>query len=416
MAANFPAIDPATITALNAGDERALERIFRASYDTVLARAKERLSGEDAAAPRLVSAIFRELWQERAGFHSTGEVEGFINEELRHRASAVRSRMAAVHRFEKTEGVQGANHHAPPSADQLWGEIVAALHAPAADSPTAAKARREHAKHEAAQHISRVAEKRSWKGPLALGLVAAAIGAGAFWYIGRISKESVVTQLLADAEPTAVTTRAGQLGSLTLGDGSAVRLGVESRLVSVADFGRRYRTARVGGTAAITVASGGELPLELRLSDAVLRATGGVLTVRDYSDENLRMIRAEGAPVELVVGDESRSIAAGTTVALDRAGVVRDATADEVAQAFAWTDGKLVLRDATVGTAVQQLWRWYGLAVNLGDESLKERRVSLEAPLESSQAAIAGVESGANVKFAWEGGKMMFRDAGMVKR
>jgi len=94
-------------------------------------------------------------------------------------------------------------HHEPPSEDALWGEIVAALHQPPVDAETSSRNRREHAKHEAAQHIARVAEPRAWKGPLALGLVAAAIGVAAFVYIGKASRESVITQMLAAEESKA---------------------------------------------------------------------------------------------------------------------------------------------------------------------------------------------------------------------
>lgn len=417
MPASFPAIDAATISALNAGDERALERIFRSTFDAVVERAKERLKDEAPAAPRLVASVFRDLWEERAGFHTSAEVEGFINEGLRARAAATRSRLAAVHRFEKTEGVQVTAHHAPPSADQIWKELHAALHAPPPDSEGAKQSRREHAKHEAAEHISRVAERRSWKGPLALGLVAAAIGITAFWWVGRASRESVVVQLLASAEQDAITTRAGQLGSLALGDGSNVRLGVESRLVVIPEFAKKYRTIRVTGAASIAVAAGKEPALELRLGDAKVTAAAGGFAVRDYSDDAVQLVRADSGDITVSVGSESRSLTAGQAVAIGRDGTMREATPEETAQGFAWIDGKLVLSNVTVGTAVQQLWRWYGLALNLADESLKERPVaSLEAPLESSQAAIAALESGASLKFGWEESKMMLRDAPPARR
>ena len=106
MSATFAPIDAATITALNGGSEQALETIYRSNYNWLLARALERLKGEDAAAPRLLIATLREFWAERDGIHTSGEIEAFFNEELRHRARATRARMAAVHRFEKAEGVQ----------------------------------------------------------------------------------------------------------------------------------------------------------------------------------------------------------------------------------------------------------------------------------------------------------------------
>jgi len=98
MPASFPPIDAATLTALNNGDETALERIFRSHYDALLATARERLKDDTPAAPRLVMATMRELWEQRATFKTASAVAGFLNEEIRHRATATRARMAAVHR------------------------------------------------------------------------------------------------------------------------------------------------------------------------------------------------------------------------------------------------------------------------------------------------------------------------------
>jgi ferric-dicitrate binding protein FerR (iron transport regulator) len=90
---------------------------------------------------------------------------------------------------------------------------------------------------------------------------------------------------------------------------------------------------------------------------------------------------------------------------------LRDATEEEATQAFAWTEGRLILRDATVGTVTEGLWRWYGMQVGTPDSAVAARRLSVNVPLESSQQALAAVEGGASVRFAWEDGKMVFRSA-----
>ena len=90
MSTAFPPIDSATIASLNKGDEAALEQIFRSHYAVLLERALERLKDEPAAAPRLVSAVVRALWDERDGVHTVGEIEGFVNEEFRQREAAKR--------------------------------------------------------------------------------------------------------------------------------------------------------------------------------------------------------------------------------------------------------------------------------------------------------------------------------------
>lgn len=411
MSLPFTPIDPATITSLNGGDERALERIFRDHYDVLLERAAERLKGDPAAAPRLVASTIRELWEEREGFRSSNEIEGFLNEELRQRARSARARMAAVHRFEKNEGVAPAIPHERPTADSVWKEIATVLHTPGVDRETRRKQQREHAAHEAAEHIAHVAAPRSWRTPVILSVVGGLGLLGGYFWAARASERSVISQQLAEADASAISTRAGQIGSLTLADGSQARLGAESRLVVVPRFGHEYRTAAATGSVALTVAAGNARPLELRIADLAVMAESGEFAVRDFGDENARYVRAISGTAALSGPFGSRDLVAGETIVVGRDETVRVATADEAAHAFSWLDGQFVLRDETVGHAVEQLWRWYGLDIAVKDSAALARRLSINVPLESSQAAIAAIEGGAQLKFAWEEGKMTFRDA-----
>ncbi len=411
MTTPFAPIDAATITSLNKGDEKALEQIFRSHYDVLLERALDRLKDEKAAAPRLVAAVIRELWEEREGFHSSAEVEGFLNEEFRNRARAIRSRMAAVHRFEKSEGVKGGGSHAPPNADQLWKEIADALHKPVVDAAAAAKSRRAHAAHDAAAHIAGAAGPRNWRTPAILIAVFGIVLVGLYMWAQKASRESVIAQALAESDAPQVLTRPGQLGSLKLGDSSTVRLGADSKLVYVKGFGREYRAATVAGTAAIQVSEGHSMPFEMRLGESMVSASGGEFAVRDFADELARYVTARSDGIEVKGPKGSRSLKSGETVVLGRDSTLRDATADEAAMAFGWMDGKLVMRGGTVRDATKALYRWYGIDVAVLDTAALDRPLALDVPLESSQLAIAGVESGAQLKFEWQGTRMTFKDA-----
>ncbi len=410
MSTAFPEIDAATIASLNKGDEAALEKILRSHYDVLMERANERLKDEKAAAPRLVAAVVRALWDERDGVHTSAEIEGFVNEEFRQRARAIRSRMAAVHRFEKSEGVAAHAPHAAPTADQMWNEIVTALHQPVVDPATAAKQRREHAAHGAAEHIAHVTGPRNWRVPAILTLVGALCLWGGYTWASKASKVSVITQMLAETDAPTVNTRPGQLGSVSLADSSRARLGADSKIVMVKGFGREYRSALVSGTAAITVASGNALPLEIRLGEVSVTAADGELAVRDFADEPARFVQAKGEGVQVKAGESSRSLKAGETVAITRDGALRDATADEAAQAFGWLDGKLVLRDVTVRDAMQDLYRWYGLDIAMRDTLTLDRKVTLEATLESTKEVIAAMEASGQLKFEWVENRMTFKD------
>lgn len=416
MPASFPPIDPATIAGLNAGDERALESIYRSHHAALLERAIERLKDEPAAAPRLIVATMHELWGERAEFRTSADVEAFLNEEIRNRAHAVRARMAAVHRLEKSEGVT-SGAHAAPTADSIWAEIASALHKPIADPETAARARREHAKHDAAGHIAGAVHERSIKGPLLLGALGLIVLAAAIYFINRASRETVVTEMLATAATEPIMTRSGQLGSVDLPDSSLARLGPESRLVVIARFGRKYRTLAVDGAAAFTVEPGNEVPFEARVGDMGVTSTGGAFSVRDYEDEPVRMVRAVKGEVTVRTPGGTRTLGEGQALAIPRgASEPRDATVQEAERAFSWADGRLVLRDVSVAEAAKEFRRWYGMDVAVPDSIVAARRLSLDVPLETSQSAIDAVEGGANVKFQWEDSKMVFRDSAAAAR
>ncbi len=411
MSATFAPIDQATISALNAGGERALEQIFREHYDWILERALERLKGENAAAPKLIVNTVREFWEERDGFHSSAEVEAFFNEELRHRARAVRARMTAVHRFEKAEGVHVAPPATPPSADQLWNEIAAELHKPVVDAATAAKRRREHRSHEVAEHIQTVTQRAAWKTPVIIAVVATVVALASAWWFGQKSRADVINQMLGAAEARQVNTRAGQLGSTTLADNSTVQLGPETRLVIVDRFGSDYRTLSVAGTASFTVSSGNANAFEARIGDASVFSEGGAFTVRDYADEMVRTVRADSGALRVVVGGSERNVAQGSAITIDRSGAITDADAATAERELAWTAGRLVLREVTAGAAVQALWRWYGMDVTLTDSTTATRTVSLDVPLGSSQEALSAIEGAAQLRFQWVDGKMTLQPA-----
>jgi ferric-dicitrate binding protein FerR (iron transport regulator) len=411
MSATFAPIDQATISALNAGGERALEQIFRDHYDWILERALERLKGENAAAPKLIVNTVREFWEERDGFHSSAEIEAFFNEELRHRARAVRARMTAVHRFEKAEGVHVAPPATPPSADELWTEIAAELHKPVVDAATAAKRRREHRSHEVAEHIQTVTQRAAWKTPVIVAIVATVVALASAWWFGQKSRAEVINQMLGAAEAQQVNTRAGQLGSTTLADNSTVRLGPETRLVIVDRFGGDYRTLSVAGTASFSVTAGNANAFEARIGDVSVFSDGGAFTVRDYADEMLRVVRADSGTLRVSVGGRERSLSPGTAVTIDRSGTIADADAAAAERELAWTAGRLVLRDVTAAAAVQALWRWYGMDVTLTDSTTASRTVSLDVPLGSSQAALSAIEGAAELRFQWVEGKMTLQPA-----
>lgn len=410
MSSQFAAIDAATIAALNAGSEQALEQIFRSHYPWLMEKALERLKGEDAAAPRLIIATMQEFWQEREGFHTSAEIEAFFNEELRHRARAVRARMAAVHRFEKAEGVKATQHAAPTEAG-VWAEIAAELHRPAVDPAAAAKRRREHSTHEVAEHINTVTRRGDWKMPAVIITVATALALSGAWWFSQKSRAEVINQMLMSSDARIIETRGGQTGTVELNDQSTAHLAPDTRLTIVPRFGGDYRTLIVEGGATFRVAAGNAQAFDARVGDVAVLATDGSFTVRAYRDEATRFVRVDTGSVRLRLASGERSLAAGEALLLAADGSARVPDATQLARAFAWRDGRLVLSDVPVSAVLAAYRRWYAIDLSLTDSTTATRVVSVDVPLESSQQAIAALEQAAQLKFEWVGTRMTLQPA-----
>jgi ferric-dicitrate binding protein FerR (iron transport regulator) len=212
--------------------------------------------------------------------------------------------------------------------------------------------------------------------------------------------------MLGAAEAQQVNTRAGQLGNATLGDNSTARLGPESRLVIVEQFGREYRTLSLSGTASFAVTPGNANEFEARLGDISVFSEGGVFSARDYADEMLRTVRADSGALRIVINGTERRLSQGQAVTIDRAGAVTDADSETAGRELSWTENRLVLRDVSVADAAQALWRWYGMDVSVTDPEASARTISLDVPLDSRQAAITALEGAAALRFTYVDGRM----------
>jgi ferric-dicitrate binding protein FerR (iron transport regulator) len=277
------------------------------------------------------------------------------------------------------------------------------------DAATVAKRRREASAHGVAEHINTVTKRGNWKTPAIIATIATVVAlAGAAWFSQR-SRAEVITQMLGSADAQTLDARAGQIGSVTLGDKSVARIGPESRLTIVKGFGGEYRTLRVNGTASFAVASGGALPFDARLGEVAVTATGGGFTVRDFADENIRMVRVDSGEAVVTVAGNSTTLKAGEALVIDRAGTTSTPDAALVSQELSWTTARLVLNNQPLKDVLQALWRWYGMDVAVLDSTKLESPISIDVELGSTQDAIGAIETAADLKFEWVAGKMTFQ-------
>lgn len=200
-------------------------------------------------------------------------------------------------------------------------------------------------------------------------------------------------------------TAAGQRLTVTLGDGTRVTLGPESRVQVVSgDGGGAVATGRdsVGGPrgdmravelegeAYFAVVHDATRPFAVRAHGAVVRDVGTAFDVRAYpEDAGTRVAVVEGA---VAVGKEtpqgscllshlsplrSREACGAPVRAGDVATVVDGAVAVQhemdIATLTGWISGRLVFDRTPMTEVVTELSRWYGVQIELGNAALANR-------------------------------------------
>ncbi len=412
MPATFTPITNDVLSGVRQGDERALERLFREHYDALIDEAKANLD-DDSFAPRIVETAMLRTWQKRAEFETPLALENFLHEAVHEGAVRDKSRRAGLHRFEGHEGVAAhrSNGHAAATADDVWARITTVMHAPPPDTGKMAKAKAELSRHAAAEHMAVVAKHRSIWMTLLYLLAAGAIVAGGLYALFRETPSGRATRYLKMDESHEIISKFAQVGSVTLDDGTKATIGADSRLRIPPRFNTEVRAVRVTGTSSFEVTKGGELPFEVRLGEVAVVATGTKFAVNYDTATASALVRVDEGTVEVRFGDTKQSVAAGKALEVDKTGAMREPSQGTLDEALAWTSGRLVVNDRTLRQALEQTRRWYGIALIPNDMSLMERKVSVNAPLDSSTVMIAELEKSGNMVFGWEDKTMVLYDA-----
>jgi ferric-dicitrate binding protein FerR (iron transport regulator) len=389
-------------------DPQSLEHYFRSHFNELAVEAKAQLDDGSPAAPRVVEGAFRHAWEERERILTPQDLDAFLHDEVRHGVAREKSRRASLHHH----GVsKTAAHAVPVDVDQSWNHLSHTLHlVPEEQRTDVAEEVAAVLRHDAAGHVADLAKKRSWKGAIAIGVVAAIVVAGGIYYVDRLGDEGAVTGALNAPDARTHVAATAQLAIVTLDDGTRVMLTPESKLIVPKQFGELMRAVKLDGEATFTVTPGRSKPFEVRAGNTKTLVTGTVLTVRSFSAESAVVVALKEGTATVKVGDSTRTVGAGQAV-LVKSNTMREPTTPELQEATSWNDKTLTIANRTLRDVLPQLKRWYGIDVKVVDLPLLDRPVSIQASLDSPKEAITAVEKSANVKFGYEGKTMVFHDA-----
>jgi ferric-dicitrate binding protein FerR (iron transport regulator) len=394
-------------------DPASLEQYFRSHFSDLATEAKEQLADAASAAPKVVEGAFRHAWEERERITSSQDLDSFLHDEVRHGAAREKSRRASLHRHDAPGSAKPAPHsQTQVDVDQSWVHLSRALHFVPDDVSIAEQESAAALRHDAAGHVAELARKRSWKVPIAIVVVAAAVVGTGIWYVDRLGDEGAITGALASADARTHVAATAQLAKVTLDDGTQAVLTPESKLIVPKQFGELMHAVKLEGSATFTVVKGQRRPLEIRAGNTHILVTGTVLTVRAFPSESSVVVALKDGSANVKVGDSVRTVAAGKALFVKNK-VMRDATAPEIEEATSWNEQTLTISNRQLRDVLTSLRRWYGLDIKVLDAPLLDRLVTIQASLDSPKEAINAVQQSANLQFAWgeDGKTMLFKDA-----
>lgn len=400
-------VDQDLFTGVRAGDERALEQLLFLRFPELLDAARRELGADTARAPRAVEAAVLRVWAQRDQLESPAALDRALDDALYQGVARERGRAAAVHRLDAYHHAQHVPHDGPePTADAAWAHVAAVLH----HAPESPAEHAERLRHGTAQHMRGATSQPKLGLTLLIAAVVAVLAALAYFRVDRSSEEVRAARGLAASDARTVSTRAAQQANLALGARTQAALQPDTRLTTPAAFGPRLRVAGLEGAALFTVAPGGERPLEVRTGRVTVRSPGGEVAVRAYPDEPAAavMVRTGEATVRTAAGTET--LAAGQAVQIGADGRLTPLAGDARDAALGWTDGRFAAVGRPLREVIPALRRWYDLNVEPGSPVMLDRRVTLRAPLGSSRAVLAALDSGAGLTFEWQGRRMVLQD------
>jgi transmembrane sensor len=248
--------------------------------------------------------------------------------------------------------------------------------------------------------------RRSWsRQGAAIAATLAVMVAGGLWWQSRTD-----TPARADVLIERHATAAGAIDSLRLADGTEVVLGPGSTLTPSATYGSTDREITLDGEAYFVVTRDDARPFTVRTSDARVVDLGTAFTVQTNAAHGVSVVVTSGRVRVSAAhtNDGALDLAAGEAATFWRAdSTVRRDSAD-VDRAMAFTQGRLVLRDAPVESLVDAVRRWYGLTLTV-DPTLRGRRVTATFERETRAVVLETLALSLAARIEQRGDSVTFR-------
>ena len=227
-------------------------------------------------------------------------------------------------------------------------------------------------------------------------LIAASLAVAAAGVLAWRAYPSWHARIVAMADPgREYRTEHGQRAEIQLRDGTRVDLGPASKLRVRFSGEKGPREVHLEGEAVFDVVHDAKRPFRVHSANGVTEDLGTKFAVRAYPDDDrVQVVVVEGLVALRPSNAPQRSgtiLGPGQLGRLDLAGKVVVTSGVDTAAYLAWTRGRLVLDQAPLREVARQLERWYGVAIEIPDPRVAEKRITLDIPLRALTEALNAV-------------------------
>ena len=269
------------------------------------------------------------------------------------------------------------------------------------------------------------AGKRSSLPLVKITAVAAAIlvaGLFAMWYFTDSSRKAIKTFVASY----------GERKNIQLPDGSVVNLNAGSKIEIDDDFDIAARNVRLEGEAFFDVKHNAALPFIVQTRAIDVKALGTAFDVKAYDDETITEASLIRGLIEVTLKENQNSVlllhpnekivwkhaqkAIENAERVTPKSDIQLPTENKVPEKLtitdqgdikeiAWKENKLVLEDDTFTDIIPLLERWYGVAISIDDESIRNYRFTATFEKEDLQTVLGFLKESRNFNYKIQTGE-----------
>ncbi len=167
-----------------------------------------------------------------------------------------------------------------------------------------------------------------------------------------------------------------QKSTITLPDGSVVKLNSESTLTYPEEFTDDVRKVQLEGEAFFEVARSPDKPFLVRSGKVTTTVLGTSFNIRAYPDDKDITIAVATGKVSIMSQDNEKQLPPLTLTPNEVAsynlpGKTLTKTPQDISDIIAWKDGLLILNDKNLSEVAKLLEKWYGTKITIENQSLR---------------------------------------------